>query len=304
MQQLEQTDLDPSGPLGPEEPVRTDPSPWRKAGRRFIRQPAGIIGVSLILLYVVMSLVPGLIAPHDPLETFRGEELAPPSPDHWFGTDPIGRDVFSRTVYATSLAMRVGLVSVTIGVIVGSLTGFLAAFRGGRVSSSIMRFWEGVFAMPAVLLGLALGAAIGPGLMAISVAVGVAAAPALARVAYGAGLQQMEVGYIETANALGIPPKKVFFGHLLPNALGPVLVQSALFMGVAVLLEASLSFLGVGIQPPEPSWGGMLAESQRYISQAWWYGVFPGIAIAGLVLGLNMCADAARDALDPRSGTT
>ena len=301
MQQLEQRDLDPVGPHGPEEPQRSAPSPWRKAGRRFIRQPAGIIGATLIVLYLLLSFAPGLIAQHDPLVTFRGEELASPSGAHWFGTDPIGRDVFSRTVHATSLAMRVGLMSVTIGVAVGSLTGFLAAFRGGRISSTIMRFWEGVFAMPAVLLGLALGAAIGPGLMAISIAVGVAAAPALARVAYGAGLQQMEVGYIETATALGIPGHRTFFGHLLPNALGPVLVQGALFMGVAVLLEASLSFLGVGIQPPEPSWGAMLAESQRYISQAWWYGVFPGAAIAGLVLGLNMCADAARDALDPRS---
>lgn len=301
MQQIEQHDPDPAPAAGPDRPVRTDPSPWRKAGRRFIRQPAGIIGTTVIVLYVLMSLFPSLIAPHDPLETFRGEELASPSADHWFGTDPIGRDVFSRTIHATSLAMRVGLLAVTIGVVVGSLTGFLAAFRSGRVSTSIMRFWEGVFAMPAVLLGLALGAAIGPGLMAISIAVGVAAAPALARVAYGSGLQQMEVGYIETANALGIPAHRTFFGHLLPNALGPVIVQAALFMGVAVLLEASLSFLGVGIQPPQPSWGGMLAESQRYISTAWWYGVFPGIAIAGLVLGLNMCADAARDALDPRS---
>ena len=301
MQQLDHVALDPTGSPAPAASRRSEPSPWRKAGRRFLRQPAGIIGVTLIALYIAMSVVPGWIAPHDPLVTFRGEELAAPSGDHWFGTDPIGRDVFSRTVHATSLAMRVGLVSVAIGVAVGSLTGFLAAFRGGRISSAIMRFWEGVFAMPAVLLGLALGAAIGPGLMAISIAVGVAAAPALARVAYGAGLQQMEIGYIETATALGIPPRRVFFGHLLPNALGPVIVQAALFMGVAVLLEASLSFLGVGTQPPDPSWGAMLAESQRYISSAWWYGVFPGIAIAGLVLGLNMCADAARDALDPRS---
>ncbi len=278
-----------------------EPSPWRKAGRRFIRQPAGIIGVVVLTVYVLLAFFPGVIAAHDPLESFRGQELVGPSGEHWFGTDPIGRDVFARVVHATSLALRVGLFAVGIGVTIGSLSGFFAAFVGGRWAGPIMRFWDGVFAMPAVLLGLTLGAAIGPGITAIAIAVGIAAAPALARVAYGSGLQQMEVGYVEAAGALGVRPHKVFFGHLLPNSIGPVIVQAALFMGVAVLLEASLSFLGVGTQPPDPSWGGMLAESQRYISQAWWYGLFPGLAIAGLVLGLNMTADAARDALDPRA---
>lgn len=283
------------GPRSPREP-----SPWRKAGRRFIRQPAGIIGVVVIAFYVLMALFPSLIANHDPLATVRGADLVGPNSEHYFGTDPIGRDVFSRVVHATSLALRVGLVAVAIGVTIGSLSGFLAAYKGGRWSDAIMRVWDGVFAMPAVLLGLTLGAAIGPGVTAISIAVGVAAAPALARVAYGAGLQQMEIGYVEAATALGIRPSRVFFSHLVPNSIGPVLVQAALFMGIAVLLESALSFLGVGTQPPAPSWGAMLAESQRYISSAWWYGVFPGLAIAGLVLGLNMCADAARDALDPR----
>lgn len=294
-----------AGSLGERSVSLDDPievsSPWRKAARRFVRQPAGIIGTALLALYLLAALAPGLLAPHDPFETFRGEELVGPSGAHWFGTDPIGRDIFTRVIFATSVALRVGLFSVAVGVAIGSLTGFLAAFRGGSVGNAIMRFWEGTFAMPAVLIGITLAAVVGPGITAIAFAVGIAAAPALARVAYGAGLQQMGVGYVESATALGIKPRRIFFGHLLPNAIGPVIVQAALFMGVAVLLEAALSFLGVGIQPPKPSWGGMLSESQRYVATAWWYGVFPGLAIAGMVLSLNMIADAARDALDPKS---
>jgi peptide/nickel transport system permease protein len=238
------------------------------------------------------------------METFAGHEMEAPSSQFLLGTDPIGRDILSRIIYSAPVALKVGFIAVAIGMSIGGLSGFAASFMGGRSAKVIMRFWDGVFAMPAVLIGITLAAAIGSGLPAIAIAVGIAAAPAMARVAYGSGLQQMGVGYVESANSLGLPPLQIFFGHLLPNALGPVLVQGALFMGVAVMLEASLSFLGVGIQPPTPSWGSMLAESQQHLRTAWWYGVFPGIAIAGLVLCMNMIADAARDALDPKAGNS
>ncbi len=276
-------------------------SPWRRAARKFVRNPLGIAGSLIMLVYIAAAIAPGLIAPYAANKTFRRDVLKGPSQYHLFGTDPIGRDIFSRVVYATSVALRVGLIAVLVGVAIGSLSGFYAAFRGGRLGQLIMRFWEGVFAIPAVLLGITIATATGPGLTAITLSVGIAAAPALARVAYGSGLQQMNIGYIEAAGALGVRPRRIFLGHLLPNSLGPVIVQAALFMGVAVLIEAGLSFLGVGIQQPAPSWGGMLSDSQRYIAKAWWYGVFPGLAIAGMVLSLNMIADAARDALDPRS---
>jgi ABC-type dipeptide/oligopeptide/nickel transport system permease subunit len=279
----------------------TAPSPWQKALKKFFHQPAGIIGITILSIYIFISLFPTLIAPYSPLETFAGHELAAPNAQFILGTDPIGRDIFSRIIYAAPIALKVGFISVAIGITIGGLTGFAAAYLGGGMAKVIMRFWDGVFSMPAVLIGITLAAAIGSGLPAIAIAVGIAAAPSMARVANGAGLQQMGIGYIESANALGLPRIQIFFVHLLPNAMGPVLVQGALFMGVAVILEASLSFLGVGIQPPTPSWGSMLAESQQYLKDAWWYGVFPGIAIAGLVLSMNMIADAARDALDPKS---
>ncbi len=280
-----------------EDKAPVEPSPRHRVLTRFARQPAGVIGLILMLAYLVAALRPSWLTSYSPNQTFRTATLASPSRVHWFGTDPIGRDVYTRVIYATSNALKVGILAVIVGVSIGSFTGFIAAYRGGRVGQTIRRFWDGVSARPAVLIGITPAAATGPGIAAIAIAVGIAAGPALARVAYGAGLQQMGVGYVEAAKSLGIRPRRIFFGHLLPNAIG----QAALFMGVAVLLEAGLSFLGVGVQPPKPSWGGMLADSQRYIGTAWWYGVFPGLAITGLVLGANMIADAARDALDPRT---
>lgn len=276
-------------------------SPWRRAGKRLIRQPAGVIGLTLLAVYVVMAIVPSLLAPHDPLHSFRNANLRPPSAKFLLGTDPIGRDVLSRIIYGARPALIVGLVAVAIGAGVGAMTGFAAGFFDNRLTNAVMRLWDGVFAVPAVLIGLILAATFGNGLTVVAVAVGVAAAPTLARVARAAALGEAQLGYIEAAEALGYRKARVFWRHLVPNALGSVVIQLALTMAFAILLESALAFLGVSTQPPAPSWGVMVSDSRSYLSQAWWYGLFPGVAITLLVLAINLVADAARDALDPRS---
>lgn len=291
------TDL-PAEHVGPHPAVA---SPWRRAGRRLIRQPAGVIGLILLAAYVVMAAVPSLVAPHDPLHSFSGANLQAPSGKFLLGTDPIGRDVLSRVIFGARPALIVGLVAVAIGASIGALTGFAAGFFDNRWSNAVMRLWDGVFAVPAVLVGLILAATFGNGLAVVAVAVGVAAAPTLARVARAAALGEAQLGYVEAAEALGLRRRRVFWRHVVPNALGSVVVQLALTMAFAILLESALAFLGVSTQPPAPSWGVMLSDSRSYLSQAWWYGLFPGLAITLLVLGINLLADAARDALDPRS---
>ncbi len=276
-------------------------SPWRRASRRLIRQPAGIIGTVLLLAYVAMAAFPSILAPHDPLHSFSTANLKGPSGKFPFGTDPIGRDVMSRVIYGARPALIVGLVAVGIGALIGALTGFAAGFFDNRPANAVMRLWDGVFAVPAVLIGLILAATFGDGLTVVAVAVGIAAAPSLARVARAAALAESQLGYVEAAEALGYRRRRIFWRHLVPNALSSVVVQLALTMAFAILLESALAFLGVSTQPPTPSWGVMLSDSRGYLSQAWWYGLFPGLAISLLVLGINLLADAARDALDPRS---
>lgn len=293
-------------PTAVEEPVAalgSAPSPWRRAGRRLVRQPAGVIGLTLLSIYLAMALFPSLLAPHNPLESFNGEALKPPSGRFLLGTDAIGRDMLSRIIYGARPALIVGFVAIGIGASLGALSGFAAGFFNNAPTNGIMRLWDGVFAVPAVLIGLILAATFGPGLTVVALAVGIAAAPILARVARAATLREAQLGYVEAARALGFRSRRIFWRHVVPNALSAVVVQLALTMAGAILLESALAFLGVSTQPPAASWGAMLANSRNYLGQAWWYGLFPGLAITLLVLGINLLADAARDALDPRSDT-
>ncbi|WP_432877625.1 ABC transporter permease [Kribbella sp. CA-245084] len=285
----------------PRAPIQATKSPMRRAARRFIRQPAGLVGSALLGLYILAAIFAPLISPKDPLATNPSIALHPLGGGYLLGSDPLGRDVLSRIIYGTRPALTVGISAVLVGLVLGCLSGMLAGYLKGRVGGIIMRFWDGVFAVPAILLGLTLAAAFGSSVAIASIAVGLASAPGLARVAYAAVLAELERGYIEAAHAQGLRPARIFLRHLLPNALSPMVVQLALTFSLAVLLESAFSFLGIGLQPPAPSWGAMLADSRSYLSTGWWYGVFPGLAITGLVLALNFCADAARDALDPRT---
>jgi len=275
--------------------------PWRRAAGRFFRQPTGLIGAVLCVAYVIAAIAAPLLAPHSPLTVFPGHELEPPSGQFLLGTDPIGRDVLSRTIYATRPALMVALASVAIGFCIGAVSGLSAGFYQDRGSNLMMRVWDGIFAVPAVIIALVLAATFGPGLAIIIVAIGLHSAPGLARVSRAATLGETGLGYVEAARALGLRDRRIFSRHAVPNALGSVIVQVTLAMSGAVLAEATISFLGAGVQPPTASWGNMLSDSRSYLGVAWWYAIAPGVAITVLVLALYMVGDAGRDALDPRT---
>lgn len=281
--------------------VRTR-TPFRMATQRFLRQPAGIISITTLLLTGLLAAAAPVVAPYGPRDQFRGSELQGPSEQFRLGTDHLGRDLLSRIIFGTRVSLLVGVVAVVLGAGIGGGSGMLAGYAGGAVDSLVMRLWDAVFALPAVLIGISLAAAFGAGVTNAAIAIGIATMPTFARIARAAVLAERGKDYVEATRAMGAGHARILGLHIVPNTLGPLLVQIALAMAAAVLLEAGLSFLGLGTQPPQPSWGGMLAESRQYLRDAPWYGVFPGVALTLLVVGLNFGADALRDALDPQAG--
>jgi peptide/nickel transport system permease protein len=275
-------------------------SPWRRSVQRVLRNPSGTIGVSVLLFFCGVALLAPYIAPHDPVIQYAGDELLPPSAKYPLGTDEFGRDILSRIVYGARISLSVGLISVAIGFAFGATSGLIAGYIGGRVDATINRLWDCLLAFPVILLGIAVVLVTGPGAVNAAIAVGISNVPIFARLARACALTEKERDYTHAARALGGSQSRIVFRHLLPNALSPLLVQSAVAMAFAVLLEASLSFLGLGAQPPDPSWGSMLSYSRQFLRVAWWYGVFPGVALTSLLIGLNYFSDAVRDAFDPR----
>jgi peptide/nickel transport system permease protein len=276
--------------------------PLVMAVRRFALQPAGFVGLSILLLVVLLAVFAPSVAPYSPIEQFPGSELRPPSPRFLLGTDNIGRDLLSRIIFGTRVSLLVGVLAVSIGSGVGGSGGLLAGYAGGLTDAVIMRVSDAVFAVPAVLLGIALAAAFGASSTIVAITVGIATVPTFARLTRASVLSERPKEYVFAARTVGASPLRLIARHVLPNVLGLLLVQMALTMAAAVLLEAGLSFLGLGTQPPQPSWGVMLSESRQYLRQAPWYGLFPGVAVTLLVLALNSLADALRDAIDPRGG--
>jgi peptide/nickel transport system permease protein len=277
-------------------------SPRATATLRFLRQPAGAIGLTILLAAVLLAVSAPLIAPYNPVQQFSGSELRPPSARFPLGTDNLGRDLLSRIIFGTRVSLLVGVIAVGLGAGLGGVGGMVAGFGGGPIGAVIMRVADAVFAVPAVLLGIVFAAAFGAGASTVALTLGIATMPTFARLTRAAVLSERSRDYVMAARVLGATAPRVMGRHILPNILGPLLVQTALTMSAAVLLEAGLSFLGLGTQPPQPSWGVMLSESRQYLRQAPWYGVYPGLAVTLVVLGLNSLADALRDALDPRTG--
>jgi peptide/nickel transport system permease protein len=275
-------------------------SPWRRSVTRVLHNPSGTIGVAVLLFFCGVAVVAPYISPHDPVIQYAGDELRAPSAKYLLGTDEFGRDILSRIVYGARISLSVGLISVAIGFAFGATSGLVAGYIGGRVDAMINRLWDCLLAFPVILLGIAVVLVTGPGAVNAAIAVGISNIPIFARLARACALTEKERDYTHAARALGGRQTRIVFRHLLPNALSPLLVQSAVAMAFAVLLEASLSFLGLGAQPPEPSWGSMLSSSRQFLRVAWWYGVFPGMALTCLLIGLNYFSDAVRDAFDPR----
>jgi len=268
--------------------------------RRAARARLAPFGAAVMLLALTVALLAPVVAPYNPLKQNLNNTLARPDRTHLMGTDNVGRDVFSRMVFGTRVSLVAGFGSVVIAVLVGGLLGLLAGYAGGRVDNLVMRVMDAVLSFPPLVLALALGAALGAGLTGVVIALGVVYTPTFARLMRGQVLSITAREYVDAARALGAPGWRIAWSHVLPNATAPIVVQASLSVAFAILAEASLSFLGLGIQPPAASWGSMINAGRGYLQQAPWIVFGPGAALFITVVGLNFVGDAIRDALDPR----
>ena len=269
--------------------------------RRAARARLAPFGAGVVLLAVLVALAAPLLAPYDPVAQNLGNTLARPGRANLLGTDNVGRDVLSRVIWGTRVSLVAGLVAVAIAVGAGSLLGVVAGYCSGRVDGLVMRLMDAVLSFPPLVLALALGAVLGAGLTGVLVALGVVYTPTFARLMRGQVLTINARDYVEAARALGAPGWRVAWRHVVPNAANPIIVQASLSVAFAILAEASLSFLGLGIQPPQASWGSMINAGRGYLQQAPWIVFGPGAALFVTVVGLNFVGDAVRDALDPRT---
>jgi ABC-type dipeptide/oligopeptide/nickel transport system permease subunit len=269
--------------------------------RRALGARGAVFGAIVLVSVVLMAVFAPLLAPYDPLKQDLSNLLATPDAQHLFGTDNNGRDVLSRVIWGTRVSLMAGIVAVGLAVLVGCSIGLAAGFWGGQVDGVLMRLIDAVLSFPALVLALALGAVLGAGLGGVLIALGVVYTPTFARLMRGQVLSIRTRDYVQAARVLGGADLWILLRHILPNASTPIVVQASLSVGFAILAEASLSFLGLGVQPPEPSWGSMINTGRGYLQQAPWMVFGPGAALFVTVLGLNFVGDAVRDALDPRS---
>jgi peptide/nickel transport system permease protein len=276
--------------------------PWRLALRRLMRRRVALIGLLVVVFFVVLAVAAPLVAPYDPLASDWRAVRKPPSALHFFGTDELGRDVLARVIWGARASLMAGLVAVSIAVAVAVPLGLVSGYLGGVVDGLVMRIIDAMLAIPFLVLAIALAAFLGPNLTNAMIAIGVVQTPIFTRLTRGQALAVKHEDYIEAARAVGNPHRRILLRHILPNILAPILVQATLAIATAIIAEASLSFLGLGQQPPAPSWGSMLNTATRFLSQAPWMAVWPGLAIFSLVLSFNMLGDGLRDALDPRRG--
>jgi len=270
------------------------------AWQRLARRKGAMFGLGFVAFFILIALLAPLIAPYDPLATSWSAVRKAPTLAHLFGTDDIGRDVLSRVVWGTRASLLAGVVSVSISLSLGVPIGMLAGYAGGWVDNVISRFTDAMLACPFLILAIALAAFLGPSLTNAMVAIGISATPIFIRLTRGQVLAVKVEDYVEAARALGNPHLRIALRHILPNVVAPLIVQATLAIAAAVIAEASLSFLGLGQQPPAPSWGSMLNIAKNYVDQAPWMAIWPGLSIFLLVLSFNLLGDGLRDALDPR----
>jgi len=273
---------------------------------RILRSPKGLVGFAILLLVFAAALGADHIAPFDPLFQNLRERLAPPSwlggaGGHLLGADQVGRDILSRIVYGSRISILVGLSAVALSGMLGTFIGLIAGFYGGLLGATLMRIADIKLAMPMILFAIAWIAFFGAGLVSVIVVIGVWGWVPYARYARGMVLYLREAPFVQASIAMGAGNGSLMFRHIAPNLIGPIIVLATLQLGEAVLLESVLSFLGVGVQPPTPTWGSMVADGRSYVDTAWWAVTFPGIAITIFVLGSNFLGDAMRDVLDPRA---
>jgi ABC-type dipeptide/oligopeptide/nickel transport system permease subunit len=265
------------------------------------RKPLGAVSAALIAVIVLTAVFADVLAPYDPLAAQPEIRLAPPSWEHPFGTDDIGRDVFSRIIHGSRISLWVGLLAVGIGTIAGMIIGLLSGYCEGRTDLVLQRIMDGIQAIPGLVLALAIVSVLRPNTTNAMLAIAVVIIPGNSRIVRGAVLSAKQNRYVEAAQALGCRQLKIVITHILPNVTAPILVIASIWLGNAILIEASLSFLGLGTQPPTPSWGLMLSSTGRaFMEQAPWLAIFPGLAISLAVLAFNLFGDTLRDAWDPK----
>jgi peptide/nickel transport system permease protein len=277
-------------------------SPARRALRRLSKRRTAVFGLFVVLAVVLLALLAPWLAPFDPLATSFSLVRKAPNGVHWFGTDEVGRDLLARVIWGGRASLAAGVISVSIAVGLGVPLGMLAGYAGGLLDAIVSRITDAMLAIPFLILAIALAAFLGPSLGNAMIAIGITATPIFVRLARGQVLSVRAEDYVEAARAVGNAPARILIRHVLPNILPPIIVQATLAIAAAIIAEASLSFLGLGQQPPAPSWGSMLNTAQRFLTQAPWMAVFPGLAIFVTVLAFNLLGDGLRDALDPKAG--
>lgn len=279
--------------------VRRQPA-WVQVLVSIARSPMGAVGLAIVLIMALLALFAPIVAPYSPIAQHPGMELKPPGAQFWLGSDDLGRDLFSRILYGARVSFVVGIVATALGAAFGVSTGLLSGYLGGWVDSVIMRVYDALLAFPGIIIGIAVISILGANTLNVAYALALGGMPFFARLMRSSVLSEREREYVYAARCIGAGNGRIMFRHVLPNTLAPLLVQLSLAMGFAVLAEAGLSFLGLGTQPPDPSWGTMLNDSRAYLREAPWFGLWPGVALTILLVALNFLSDALRDALDPR----
>ena len=274
--------------------------PWRRTMRRLAKRRAALVGMTVVAFFIALSILAPIVSPYDPLATNWAMVRKPPSMLHLFGTDEIGHDILARIIWGSRASLMAGIISVSLALAIGVPIGLLTGYVGGIVDATVMRLVDAMLAIPFLILAIALAAFLGPTLTNAMIAIGVSQMPVFVRLTRGQVLSVKHEEYVEAAYAVGNSARRIVLRHILPNIIPPLLVQATLATAAAIIAEASLSFLGLGQQPPDPSWGSMLNSAKNFMSQAPWMAIWPGLAISSLVMSLNLFGDGLRDALDPR----
>ena len=278
----------------------TRTSLYKDAWKRLRRNKLAMFGLAIVIILILIAIFAPFIAPHDPIARIKEDSLLAPNKTYWFGTDLLGRDIFSRIIYGSRVSLEVGIIAVGISVLIGLSLGAISGYFGNISDTIIMRIADIFFAFPYILGAIAIMTVLGPGIVNIFIAIGLLGWASFARIFRGSILSIKNKEYIEAARALGASNFRIITKHIFPNAFAPIIVYATMNVGTAIIVEAALSFLGIGVQPPNPAWGKMLSEALDYIDVAPWMMIFPGLAILITVLGFVLLGDGLRDAFDPR----
>ncbi|MEC0369406.1 nickel transporter permease [Paenibacillus chibensis] len=276
------------------------PGPWRDAWRAFRKNKTAMIGLFIIVVFIIIAVIAPAVAPFGYKDQQLMDRLKPPSSTHWFGTDDLGRDLFSRVLYGARISLWVGFFSVIASIIMGTALGIIAGYFGRWADMIISRLFDILLAFPSILLAIAIVAILGPSLQNALYAIAIVNIPTYGRLVRAKVLSLKNEEYITSARAIGMKNMRILISHILPNSLTPIIVQGTLGIATAIIEAAALGFLGLGAQPPEPEWGKMLSDSRQFIQKAPWTVVFPGVSIMLTVLGFNLLGDGLRDVLDPK----